>query len=87
MPPEKLSPDFMPGSSTRTCRRDLLNHADGKSTDLPGGQFVDLPVQPRLQKFGFAKPTGRANARPMTGSATKQSTLAFLVSYGLLRSQ
>src|ERR1700729_3991541 len=30
------------------------------------------------------EPTGRANARPMTGSA-KQSTLAFLLPHGLLR--
>jgi hypothetical protein len=31
------------------------------------------------------EPTGRANARPMTGEATKQSTLLFLLLHGLLR--
>jgi hypothetical protein len=33
------------------------------------------------------EPTGRANARPMTGSATKQSRLSLLWKSGLLRSQ
>jgi hypothetical protein len=46
-------------------------------------------ITPRDREDVFGRhceePTGRANARPMTGSATKQSTLSFLLSYGLLR--
>jgi hypothetical protein len=48
----------------------------GRVVILPVGPFVDRGAQPHLQIaiFRHCEPTGRANARPMTGSA-KQSIL------------